>query len=66
MWAVLKHRLRDKEIAAIRQADVPVMILHGRHDILALPKYGERLARRSVPRPPDSSQDAHDAAVPQS
>ena len=28
------------------RAQIPVLVLHGRHDILATPRFGEQLARR--------------------
>lgn len=43
MW---KHQLKDAEVRAIRAARVPCLVVHGRHDIVALPKHGARLARR--------------------
>lgn len=44
--AVWKHRLKDSEVRAIQAARVPCLVVHGRHDIVALPKHGARLARR--------------------
>ena len=43
MWT---HRVRDKQIAAIKSGQFPIMVIHGREDILAAPKYGEQLAQR--------------------
>lgn len=44
--AVWTHRVTDQHIAAIKSGDFPVMVIHGRYDILAMPKYGEQLATR--------------------
>ena len=38
--------MTDREAAAIVGAHIPVLVLHGRHDILAHPRFGEQLARR--------------------
>ena len=53
VYAVMSHRISDKEVRTIKAADIPIMVIHGRHDIMALPKYGERLAQRCklVPNP---------------
>jgi len=55
--AVWTHCLSDKEVALIREADIPTMVIHGRHDLMAHPPFGEHLARRcprlpSHPAPP--------------
>jgi pimeloyl-ACP methyl ester carboxylesterase len=44
--AIWMHRVTDREAAAIVRAQIPVLVLHGRHDILATPRFGEQLARR--------------------
>lgn len=44
--AVWTHRVTDQHIAAIQSGDFPIMVIHGRYDILAKPKYGEQLATR--------------------
>lgn len=44
--AVMTHGLTKAEARVIAAAGFPVWFFHGRHDILAAPKYGERLARR--------------------
>ena len=44
--AVWNHNLSDQEAAVIRGANMPVMVIHGRHDLMAAPKYGEILAAR--------------------
>ena len=46
LHAVMSHSMSAKELELIKAADIPIMVIHGRHDILALPKYGEALARR--------------------
>lgn len=46
LHAVMSHSLSNKEVAVIKNSNVPMMVIHGRHDILAMPKYGEKLARR--------------------
>lgn len=44
--AVWTHRVTDRHIAAIKSGAFPIMVIHGRYDILAKPKYGEQLATR--------------------
>ena len=44
--AVFAHRLRRRDVAAIQSGCFPVLVLHGRQDIIALPRYGEKLAAR--------------------
>ena len=39
--------MSKREAATIVQAQIPVLVLHGRHDILAMPWFGEQLAHRS-------------------
>ena len=46
LHAIWRHRVTDREAAAIVGAHIPVLVLHGRHDILAHPRFGEQLARR--------------------
>ena len=53
MW---KHRVSKREAATIVQAQIPVLVLHGRHDILAMPCFGEQLAHRSA-HCPDRSRE---------
>lgn len=38
--------MTDSKIAAIKSGQFPMMVIHGRYDILAMAKYGEQLARR--------------------
>lgn len=40
------HRLERKEARTIRTSGFPTLVMHGRHDLLASPQYGERLAAR--------------------
>ena len=47
--------MSQREAATIVQAQIPVLVLHGRHDILAMPCFGEQLAHRST-HCPDRSQ----------
>ena len=49
LHAVWTHRVSKREAATIVQAQIPVLVLHGRHDILAMPWFGEQLARRLGP-----------------
>ena len=46
LHAIWTHRVTDREAAAIVGAHIPVLVLHGRYDILAMPRFGEQLARR--------------------
>ncbi len=46
LHAVWKHKVSKREIATIVQAQIPILVLHGRHDILAMPWFGEQLAHR--------------------
>lgn len=46
LHAVFSHSLSKKEVKVIKEADIPTMVVHGRHDILAMPHCGEKLARR--------------------
>lgn len=46
LHAVWTHRLSDAEASTIRSSHCPVWFIHGRHDIIALPKFAERLAER--------------------
>ena len=46
LHAIWKHTVTDREAAAIVRAQIPTLVLHGRHDILAMPHFGEKLARR--------------------
>ena len=43
---VWTHRVGDKHVAAIKSGRFPIMVIHGRYDLLAAPKYGEQLAAR--------------------
>ena len=56
LHAVWKHRVSKREAATIVQAQIPVLVLHGRHDILAMPCFGEQLAHRSA-HCPDRSRE---------
>mmetsp|Transcript_8499 Transcript_8499/g.25748 ORF Transcript_8499/g.25748 Transcript_8499/m.25748 type:complete len:468 (-) Transcript_8499:111-1514(-) len=40
------HDVTDADAKAIRQAGFPVLLLHGEHDIVAMPKHAARLAQR--------------------
>ena len=44
--AVWTHRVTDQKIKAIKSGQFPMMVIHGRYDILAKAKYGEQLATR--------------------
>ncbi len=44
--AVWTHSVTDSKVAAIKSGHFPMMVIHGRYDILAMAKYGEQLARR--------------------
>ncbi|GAB4816031.1 hypothetical protein N2152v2_003077 [Parachlorella kessleri] len=46
LGAVLRHRLRKRDVKSIQLGQFPILIIHGRQDVLALPKYGEKLAAR--------------------
>ncbi|KAL3134650.1 hypothetical protein ABBQ32_007659 [Trebouxia sp. C0010 RCD-2024] len=46
LHAVWTHRVDDKQVAAIKSGRFPMMVIHGRYDILAAPKHGETLAAR--------------------
>lgn len=46
LHTVWTHRVRDKQVAAIKSGKFPMMVIHGRYDLLAAPKYGEQLATR--------------------
>lgn len=39
--------MSDRDARTIVAARIPVLVLHGRHDIVAAPRHGEALARRS-------------------
>ena len=43
---VWTHRVGDKHVVAIKSGKFPMMVIHGRYDLLAAPKYGEQLATR--------------------
>ena len=43
MW---RHSVSERDARTIVNAGIPVLVLHGRHDIVAAPRYGEALARR--------------------
>ena len=59
LHAVWKHRVSKREAATIVQAQIPVLVLHGRHDILAMPCFGEQLAHRSSHCPDCSPMSLH-------
>ncbi|EIE19012.1 alpha/beta-hydrolase [Coccomyxa subellipsoidea C-169] len=44
--AIWQHTVSSREAATIVSAQLPVLVLHGRHDILAMPQFGEQLARK--------------------
>lgn len=46
LHAVWSHSVSDGEVHCLRRAGFPMLVIHGRHDILAHPAYGERLAAR--------------------
>ncbi|MEW5302199.1 MAG: hypothetical protein WDW36_005003 [Sanguina aurantia] len=46
LHAVTSHALTDAEASGIRNGAFVVKVIHGTHDIIALPHYGQRLARR--------------------
>jgi uncharacterized membrane protein YgcG len=46
MRACWRHSLSDAEVRALRAAGFPAVVLHGRHDLLADARWGERLAAR--------------------
>lgn len=43
---VWHHTLTHADAVAIRTAPFPVRVVHGAHDLLAMPRYGAALARR--------------------
>ena len=47
LLAVWRHSVSDRDARTIVAARIPVLVLHGRHDIVAAPRHGEALARRS-------------------
>lgn len=48
LLAVWRHSVSERDARTIVNAGIPVLVLHGRHDIVAAPRYGEALARRCV------------------
>ena len=48
LLAVWRHSVSERDARTIVNACIPVLVLHGRHDIVAAPRYGEALARRCV------------------
>ena len=46
LHAVWSHCVSDREVETLKAAKIPMLVIHGRHDILAAPKHGERLAQR--------------------
>lgn len=44
--AVWSHRVSPQDISTIQAGRFPVLVIHGRHDLLAAPKFGEALAKR--------------------
>ena len=48
--AVWSHSVSDAEVRELREAGFAMLMIHGRHDILAAPIFGERLAHRLPPR----------------
>eukprot|EP00892_Ulva_mutabilis_P010834 jgi/Ulvmu1/8122/UM040_0017.1 len=45
MSAVWRHKLSKQEKATLRNAPFPRLVIHGRHDIVAAPAFGEKVAR---------------------
>ncbi|KAK9864731.1 hypothetical protein WJX84_003798, partial [Apatococcus fuscideae] len=46
LGAIWHHSMSDEECTCINVAPFPSLVIHGRHDILAGPQFGEQLARR--------------------
>eukprot|EP00884_Botryococcus_braunii_P007304 jgi/Botrbrau1/16575/Bobra.0068s0006.1 len=46
LHAIWSNRITEREAEIVRAGDFPVMVLHGRHDLLAACRFGEQLARR--------------------
>lgn len=44
--AAWKHKVGSKEAATIAASGVPLLYIHGRHDLVATPRFAERLAAR--------------------
>lgn len=44
--ACWSHEMTQWDVDRIREAGFPVAVIHGRHDLLAMPRYAERLAER--------------------
>lgn len=44
--AVWSHRVSQADVNTIRSGKFPVLVIHGRHDLLATPRFGEALAKR--------------------
>ncbi|KAK9905015.1 hypothetical protein WJX75_007824 [Coccomyxa subellipsoidea] len=44
--AIWDHQVTSREAATIVSAQIPVLVIHGRHDILAMPHFGEQLAHK--------------------
>lgn len=46
MHAAWRHKVGRKDARAIASGAYPVLLIHGRHDLLAMPKFAEQLASR--------------------
>ncbi|KAK9788003.1 hypothetical protein WJX73_006862 [Symbiochloris irregularis] len=46
MHAVWHHTATSTDVSRVRSGKFPVLVIHGRHDLLAAPKFGEALAHR--------------------
>jgi pimeloyl-ACP methyl ester carboxylesterase len=44
--AVWTHEVSEKDLKTIRSGDIPIKVLHGDDDMMALPHYGVKLAKR--------------------
>ncbi|CAL8464728.1 g4263 [Coccomyxa elongata] len=44
--AIWHHKVTSREAATIVSSQIPVLVIHGRHDILAMPRFGEQLAHK--------------------
>lgn len=44
--AIWHHKVTSREAATIVGSQIPVLVIHGRHDILAMPRFGEQLAHK--------------------
>ena len=44
--AVWTHQVSQKDLRTIRSGDIPIKVIHGDDDLMALPSYGVKLATR--------------------